>query len=319
MPISRLLETHFRQILRLEDKAVKDLFRTYRDTRAELVERLQALDAQDAGNTFTAQHLALVLAQVDSALRVMWQAHGRSLGEAFREALGTGARQELDEIVDLEGRFGIATLAARIATILPVIPVHTVTILAQPLNLLLSRFKDGVHTQVARGLAASVAMGESISKAARRLGKTMDAERYQLERIARTEINHAANYGHFDTVQSVGEKFPEMGLQKQWSAHLDGRTSARCRGLHLQVKPAKEEFVARDGWRGLYPPSHPNCRSRVMPYCARWESSSVKKIDDQAAGSAANPLEDSNPTSADRKSAARSNERRGFIPTPAEP
>jgi SPP1 gp7 family putative phage head morphogenesis protein len=319
MPISRLLETHFRQILRLEDSAVKDLSRVYRDTKLELVERLHALDSQGAGSTFTAQHLALVLAQVDSALKVMWQAHGRSLGEAFREALGLGGSQELAEIVDLEHRFGIAELATRIANILPVIPVHTVTTLAKPLNLLLSRFKDGVHAQVARGLAASVAMGESISKTARRLGKTMDGESYQLERIARTEINHAANYGHFDTVQSVGDKFPEMGLQKQWSAHLDSRTSARCRGLHLQVKPTKEEFVARDGWRGLYPPSHPCCRSRVMPWCARWESTSVKKIDDEAAGTAANPLEQSNPTQADRKSAARSNERRGFTPTPAEP
>lgn len=323
MPVSRLLKTHLRQVLKLEEAATRRLLATYRAAELELAGRLAQLDAEGKDSTFTAQHLALIRAQVDSALRVFWQAGGRDLRAAYEQAIATGSTQALAEIVDLERRLGPVErpltslpLADRIEATMPVVPAQQVAFLADDQNLLLSRFRDGAFQAVSRELSLSTLMGESTSQAARRVGTVMAGQRYQLERIARTEINHAANVGHMNTVQTVADEFPEMGLKKQWSAHLDSRTSGRCRGLHLQVRQVGEEFVARDGWRGQFPVAHPNCRSRVMPYSERWEARSVKKIAEQSPSTSGNPEQDSRPTPGARKAAEKSNEKRGFTPAP---
>lgn len=295
MPVSRLLEAHFRQILGMEEAAVRRLFAVYRQAELELGARLAQMDASGREQTFTAQHLALIRAQVDSGLRQFWAAGGRDLREAFEEALRTGAAQAHAEIVDLERRFGVddpdrpltsLPLADRVQVSMPVIPAQRVAFLADDQNLLLARFRDGVFREVSRELSLSALTGESISQASRRLSKVMKGERYQLERIARTEINHAANVGHFHTIQAVADEFPEMGLKKQWSAHLDGRECSACRSLHLQVRAVGKEFEASNGWKGHYGPCHPNCRCRVMPYSERWEARSVKKIADEGPGTA---------------------------------
>lgn len=289
MPVSRLLKAHLRQILGLEEAAVRRLFGVYRQAELEIAGRLQALQATNAEGTFTAQHLAIIRAQIDDALRVMWQAQGRDLRQAFTEAIATGARQAHAEIVDLEQRYGEPPLAARVETVPPVVPAQQVAFLADDQNLLLSRFRDGVFRDTSRELSLSVLMGESIPQAAQRVGRVMAGQRYQLERIARTEINHAANVGHFHTIQTVASEFPEMGLKKQWSAHLDMRACRTCRSLHLQVRATGEQFQAANGWRGQFGPAHPNCRCRVMPYSDRWEARSVKKLASESYGTPRNP------------------------------
>lgn len=318
MALSRLLKTHLREILRLERRSVAALLPIYEQAARELTDKLIALDREGRGDTFTAQHYAAILAQLRSVLGFMRARAADTLRDEFMSAMEMGRQQGLAEIIDLERRFGDPEVAAKVNRILPVIPAQQAALLAEPQALLLSRFSGGIFTAISRELAVAMVTGESIQKAARRLAKVMEGERWQLERIARTEINQAANYGHFSTLQDVGREFPEMGLQKQWSAHLDGRTSRRCRGLHLQVRDIDQEFVAHDGWRGHFPPSHPNCRSRILPFSARWESFRRKRADTRP-GSVSNPLAESDPTAGDRLQAERSNERRGFSLAPRPP
>lgn len=307
MSVSKLLQAHMREVLGLEDQAASRLESVYREAMLEIVTRVSGLDASGQGETAAAIHLSAIGAQVHQALDTMWRAQGRELGAAFREALGVGGRQQIAEIADLEGRFGSRALAVRISLIPPVIPVDTVAYLAAPQNLLLARFRDTVETRISRNLSTSVLMGEGIDAAVRRMQRDVPArapgdaprtvseakaERRQLETLVRTEINQAVNVGHAHALNTAAEAMPSIGLEKQWSAHLDNRTSNRCRGLHLQVRPLDREFVSlTDGWRGAAPVAHPNCRCRCLPHSARWEDASRRrKTERETLGGDLNPI-----------------------------
>lgn len=269
MLVSSLFEAHFRQLLRLENQGIAMLLDVYRETQRELTERTQRLDQQGRGETFQAQHLALVNFQVSTALNVATARAADSFRQHFIGALHAGMRQGLAEVADLERRFGVGELAARVAIIPPVIPASSVAAIADPSRLLLYKYKATLETDVSRALSQSVVQGEGIGKAVKRLSTTMEGQRYQLERIARTEIANAVNAGHQEAIAAVADEFPEMKIQKQWSSHWDKRTSAICKHLDGEVKDQDKPFVYA-GSTFMYPPAHPNCRSRCNPYSARW-------------------------------------------------
>jgi SPP1 gp7 family putative phage head morphogenesis protein len=300
-----------RELLSLEDAALARLLGPYREARAELTQRLLELEGLGQGETFGAQRLALMRAQLAAVLAVAEGRQQEELRQALEQALATGGTQQIAELADLEARFGSLATSELVALIQPVIPAAASAALADASSLLISRFRNEVQYGVSQALAQSVVQGEGIAQAARRLGRTMEGERWRLERIARTEIGNAMNAGHQASIEQVANRFPEMGLQKQWSAHLDGRTSRRCRGLHLQVRETTQLFTARDGWQGSAPPAHPNCRSRVVAYSSRWERGRPQRIAEEAVGTARNPVSSSAPNAADVVSAARSNRARG--------
>lgn len=228
--------------------------------------------------------------------------------QAAADALATGGTQQVAELAELEARFGSLATSELVALIQPIIPAAATAALADASTLLISRFRNEVQYNVSQALAQSVVQGEGIAQAARRLGRSMDGEQWRLERIARTEIGNAMNAGHQATIEQVAAQFPEMGLQKQWSAHLDSRTSARCRGLHLQVRETAQLFTAQDGWQGMNPPAHPNCRSRVVAYSPRWERTGSQKVAEQGAGTSRNQELTSRPTRVSRTDTARTRE-----------
>lgn len=273
MPVSRLIQAHFRQLVNLEGAAFVALRRVYE----QFVEEATAEAAWNSpdGEHWSEQHRAAILVQVETALEVMATSHVEALAERFLAAANTGAGQSLAEVRDLEARFGSAEFLARIDLMPPIIPAEAVAHIAHPGNLALANFRDAIAQRVSDALAQSVLQGEGISEARRRLAAEMTAHNWELERIARTEINNAMNFGHEATINRVAADMPEMQLQKRWSSHFDDRTSAVCRSLGAdggQVRDIGQDFEtsAGGGWRGAYPPAHPNCRSRVLPYSARW-------------------------------------------------
>jgi SPP1 gp7 family putative phage head morphogenesis protein len=280
---TKLMAVHAKKLIQVENDATKLLLRTYQEAQVELTAKLKALDEAGKGLTFTAQHLHMIKIQVDSAL-TRWT--GLTTGRfrnVFVGAIKLGFGQTVAEIADIERRLGDKAIAERIAGIFPAIPVDAVAAIADPLKLLLFKFRGTVETDVSKQLAQSVLQGESIQKAARRLKGVMDGEKYQLLRIARTEINNAANFGHLQAINRVNEDFSDLGeMKKQWSSHLDGRTSQICRHLNGDVKEEDQNFAAY-GWSGLYPPAHPNCRSRCNPYMDHWGEGKQQRTDEQKA------------------------------------
>ena len=270
MPLSDLVAAHRRVIDGLEEQAFDRLRTPYQQAMMEVLARLLELEAGGAGDSFTASHLTAILAQLQDALALFVGTAADPFLSEFTAAAEIGASQMLAEMAGLEAAFGTAEAAGRIGAIAPVIPAHTVAQLADPTRLLLYEFGDRVYAGVARELAVAVVQGEGARDAARRLRGEIEGQDWQLLRIARTEMNNAANVGHEAAIAQVNETYPDLEMKKQWLARLDGRESEVCRALNGQVR-ADGEFFEALGWRGLHPAAHPNCRSRLVPWRQAWE------------------------------------------------
>ena len=269
MPLSDLVAAHRRVIDGLEEQAFDRLRTPYQQAMMEVLARLLELEAQGAGDSFTASHLTAILAQLQDALSMFVGAAADPFLAEFTAAAEIGASQMLAEMAGLEAAFGTAEAAGRIGAIAPVIPAHTVAQLADPTRLLLYEFGDRVYAGVARELAVAVVQGEGARDAARRLRGEIEGQDWQLLRIARTEMNNAANVGHEAAIAQVDAEYPDLEMKGQWLARLDGRESDICRALNGQVRAPGEYFEAL-GWRGTRPPGHVNCRSRLIPFRQAW-------------------------------------------------
>ena len=284
--IDKLRDVHFRALVAQEDATYLAILATYRRVRDEAMGRLRILDAEGRMGTFTAVHLAATIQQLDDALTLADPIMGTSLREHTTAGGTIGAAQTYAETALLVKAFEDAEVVAKLAQVGPIIPIEAVGNIADSQALLFRDLQGRVVPVVAEKLAESVTLGESTAAAARRLGTAMDGERWQLERIARTEINNAFNAGHAAQITDTATRFPEMSIKRQWSSYRDARTSALCRYLDGQVREHDQPFSGPT-WSGDYPPAHPNCRSRVNPWNERWGGKQPRTEEQIAADEAA--------------------------------
>lgn len=97
--------------------------------------------------------------------------------------------------------------------------------------------------------------GQSIRDMELALEARVVSERYKINRIIRTEVNHCCNQGTLMSYKAAGT------LRYIYLATLDMRTSSICRSLDKDVF-----FVSKAEVGVNFPPMHPNCRSTTMAY-----------------------------------------------------
>ena len=97
--------------------------------------------------------------------------------------------------------------------------------------------------------------GQSIRDMELALEARVVSERYKINRIIRTEVNHCCNQGTLMSYKAAGT------LRYIYLATLDLRTSSICRSLDKEVF-----FVSKAKVGVNFPPMHPNCRSTTMAY-----------------------------------------------------
>lgn len=191
------------------------------------------------------------------------------IGEGVAQAVGMGARQTAREILRVEEVVPDPETLVALGDWAPRIPTSTVAELVDGQGLLARGTTDQVREEIGRSLARSILLGEGLDSAAARLSQVLDGQAWRLRRLARTEINNAANVGHEASLAQAANRFPALALKKKWSAARDKRTSATCQALHGQVRETDQAFEG-PGFSGMHPPAHPNCRSRVLPWADRW-------------------------------------------------
>lgn len=120
----------------------------------------------------------------------------------------------------------------------------------------------GMNEELINKLEQQITMGilnrENLNQVKERVKSVMKMSEERSIMIARTETVRANNLGNLEAARESGIKF-----KKKWDAHLDSRTSEVCRALDGQVVEMDEKFK----WNGEEfdsPPSHPNCRSRLL-------------------------------------------------------
>lgn len=99
----------------------------------------------------------------------------------------------------------------------------------------------------------SFMQGVSVKDLSDRIEKRFENDRYNTERLVRTELNYAFN-------QTTKLSYEEAEIEEyEFLAEIDNRTSEICKKLN------GEKFKVKDARAGVnYPPMHPHCRSTTV-------------------------------------------------------
>lgn len=100
----------------------------------------------------------------------------------------------------------------------------------------------------------SFMQGISVKDLSDRIEKRFITDRYNTERLVRTELNYALN-------ETTRLSYEEAEIEEyEYLAEIDSRTSDICRELNGKIFKVKDAKVGVN-----YCPMHPNCRSTTVP------------------------------------------------------
>lgn len=126
------------------------------------------------------------------------------------------------------------------------------------------RTMDALRGNITEALADAYASGLGIGPAADALRSvTADLKTFELERIARTEINSAQNTAAAQTIRDLGLRY------HQWIATLDDRVRETHEAQHLMIAEIGALFpngCEFPGDTNAEPEEFINCRCRIRPY-----------------------------------------------------
>ena len=123
-----------------------------------------------------------------------------------------------------------------------------------------ARVEGDIKFELLEGLKAN----ESIDEITKRLEKVFKegTPRWQLERIARSEVANAQNAGRLSAYKASG-----IAKYKMWVAAKGARLCALCKRLNGQIQPLDKPFVDPENpentW--MHPIAHPNGRCSMAP------------------------------------------------------
>lgn len=269
MSLKKLQRAHFRALLKAERAADKALSPAFDACLVKLRAGLARLPADAPA----AEHRQAMVDALSAALDTLVRSASPALGNEALVAAHLGVSQGLAEIALQEARWGDAETAEAIAKMVVAVEVEPIQTKAlyEPFKAVFETLKERLFLDgVADAIEGAIASGENLRDAAKRLVGKVKGERWQLTRIARTEIGNAMNAGHAEAIGAVSGRYPAMGIQQQWSSHFDAVTSAICRTLHGQVRAPGQPFTGL-GESHDRPPARPNCRSRLVAYAPHWE------------------------------------------------
>ena len=171
---------------------------------------------------------------------------------------------------------------ARFWNFTPLLPLNAIAFETTQAAATIKRVSDSVRNQILRQVQIGIASGATTRQILDDvLGVGLRGERgrdgvfrsasVRAETIGRTVSNELINRGAHITYTQIDNLVPELELNKVWQTVGDDRTSDRCLRLAGQRRPLNDNFDAGDGWIGMFPPSHPNCRSRITSVSKRYQ------------------------------------------------
>lgn len=265
-----VVESHIKKVLKLEDAEAQQIMEHYQEIRQELVERLSRTNSQ----SFTAQHLRGVLAQVNGAIAAANRKLAGDMFESSFRAAKEGLHDLFKEINVFDEKFTGAVTP---------INLNAALVAQDTANHLVTKYKtnlDAYGTNLSAGIANglfSATIGEtSYAEVVGRIGQFFSAEQWKLHRIVRTELHNIYNVGKINGMNELaGEDGDIPDLMKTLMHPMDARTGddskyAATLGLVANIN---EPFVYI--WKGqqrtfMAPPDRPNDRAILVPYRTEW-------------------------------------------------
>jgi hypothetical protein len=263
-----IVESHIQRVQRLEESKSKKLLSRYREVRQELRDRLDRLPE----DSFSAQQLRGILAQIDGALSAMSTSLFTGLKDAARELALFGIEDQITEIKKFSQVFEGAVVGININA--QVIASDTQNFLLNRYEASIDAYTEDVRASLITTLSNESLMGSPVSKIVKSMGAFFQGEEWKLQRIARTELHNVYNLGKMNGMAETRDQvLPD--LKKTLVHPMDSRTgrdSKYAASLNL-IAEIDEPFEYR--WRGevrryMAPPDRPNDRSILVPYRQSW-------------------------------------------------
>lgn len=265
-----IVERHIQGVLRLEEDEATKLMRSYSQIRRDLRDRLDRTRA----DTFTAQQLRGLLAQIEGAIAAMNESLAGNMGASAERAALRGVDDLMREM---------RTFGKRFPGAVPAIDLNTALIAQDTANFLVNRYEASLNAygadllgQISAGITNAAIQGDlDFSEVSDRVAKFFIGEEWKLARIARTELHNVYNLGKQNGMIETRDGFvPD--LKKALIHPMDSRTgddSKFAADLRLVVDIDKPfEYT----WKGkkrsfMVPPDRPNDRSILVPYREAWD------------------------------------------------
>lgn len=267
--IQEQIDANRERVERLNAATKRRLVRQLVALEGELRERLDQLQREGKGDTWTASDSEATLLQVRELLG--------SQGRAFRELLVAngararelGGKSAVDVLRHFEGKAGAPirplAIGAAVAAQDPLLGRYEASV---------ARWGQRTIGRIAEQLQRGLLVGETFDQMKRRLtgergGGVLVQSAGDAARIIRTEgMSSYARGTQEEIVAQKAKRFPD--LQKKLVETFDARTAADSRVAHGQVRDVNESFT--DGKHTyLTPPGRPNDRAVVIPWRKEWE------------------------------------------------
>lgn len=272
------VEQHAREVQSIQKSQAQELIAYYRDARRELMDRL----AHARYESFTAQHLRGVLAQVNAALTVMNSRMQDDMKKGTIESAMTGVKHLIREIHKFSQRFTGAVEPINLDVVK--VSLDTQNFLFNQYEVSVKKYDSDVRARIARGLTQAAIQEKPYSEVISTLGKFWDLEEWQLHRLVRTEQHHAYSLAKFNGMKET-KRSALPDLKKALFHPMDSRTGQDSIELAEEnpILPLDQPFKqvyrprlksGRAGKKQVYvfmvPPNRPNDRAILIPYRDAW-------------------------------------------------
>ncbi len=272
---------HLGQLSRhAERNGVGGLRKMYSEARGELLDRLRRLGPGD--QSVNAQTLRAMLKQVDVVLGKMGKNFKKHLEGVGSQAAKLGAQHGADEF---------RILAEVFTGTFPAVNVDAPAVFRGMVKgvdrSLLRRHQLQSQTwslntvaQIERQMSVSAMTGKPLEKVIDDVmgSKGFEGERWQAERIVRTELHYAHGAAKQQSLEAVEEELGEP-MWKRLLETFDNRTGDDSFLLHGQTVPAGKPFKWKTKRRGsvvviefMFPPNRPNDRAVAIPWDPSWKA-----------------------------------------------
>jgi len=267
-------------------KNLESLKRVYEAAIERVIAKIASEVASGYSDSFTAHTQRIALLQLREGIAAAMVAVEKEVRASASASAEAGSDALIRSIAALDEHFRGAGSAV------PVEEVARLAGLTGPKGTLLRvhdssfrRYGARLVSSMETELAVSLASGESLSAAIRRIEGVAQIEWWRAERIGRTESSHAFNAAHDAGIERARAILPD--LNKRWTEHvddetgrpLDDRVADDSLALHGQVAgdggmfemPADPRVSAKlHGKRWAFPPNRPNDRARILPWRPHW-------------------------------------------------
>lgn len=263
-----IVEGHIQKVLKLEDSQARALLSKYREIRGNLRDRLDALRA----DTFTAQQVRGVLAQVDGAIIAMNESLKGNIGPGTQKLALQGVENLMSEMNKFQSTFSGAATPINLNVAL--IAQDTSNFLINRYQTSIDSYSEGLRSQITQSITNAAIEEIPFSELTQRMGQFFLGEEWKLSQIARTELHGVYNLAKMNGMTEIRDNYlPD--LKKTLINPMDSRTGADSKFVeskHLIVDIDKPFQYTWQGKTRTYmsPPDRPNDRSIMVPYRAIW-------------------------------------------------